>query len=436
MNSQLLLLTVMTAASLAKVVKVPLTFTHPLRHQLMAKGKWPDHHSHRNHMRLSSNPKTQQQMVIDMKDYAYYGTVDIGTPPQQFLVILDTGSANLWIPDITCGAAQPQLPRNCAKYCAEFEPSTCQDICGAECCSDDASAEEEIVNTCDEKYKKQKFDSSKSSTYAANGEDFAINYGTGSAKGFMGQDVVCFGGTTVCIRSQVFGQATWVAPFFAQQPIDGILGLAFTALAVNNVVPPFINAVNHSVVSEPIFTVYLMHNGPVEMPKGGVFTYGGLDTENCEDVIAYEPLSSASYWQFKLKAIAVDYVSVRNGWQAISDTGTSNIFGPTAIVGRIAQAVGATYVAKYGAYFMRCDAVTTAPDVVFTIGAKKYHIKPVNYIISIGDSTYCEFAFMNQDGAGYGPSWILGDPFIRQYCNVHDVAGRRIGFAPSKQLNK
>ncbi|KAK6036212.1 hypothetical protein COOONC_26283, partial [Cooperia oncophora] len=33
---------------------------------------------------------------------------------------------------------------------------------------------------------------------------------------------------------------------------------------------------------------------------GGVYTYGGLDKENCGDVIAYENLTSATYWQFRV----------------------------------------------------------------------------------------------------------------------------------------
>lgn len=32
-----------------------------------------------------------------------------------------------------------------------------------------------------------------------------------------------------------------------------------------------------------------------------------------------------------------------------------------------------------------------------------------------------------------GPSWILGDPFIRQYCQIYDVGNKRMGFAPSLQ---
>ncbi|KAH7675920.1 hypothetical protein AAVH_42173, partial [Aphelenchoides avenae] len=40
-------------------------------------------------------------------------TVRIGTPPQEFTVLVDYNSAILWVPDATCGKV------DCAAYCKD-----------------------------------------------------------------------------------------------------------------------------------------------------------------------------------------------------------------------------------------------------------------------------------------------------------------------------
>ena len=101
---------------------------------------------------------------------------------------------------------------------------------------------------------------------------------------------------------------------------DGILGLAFQSIAVDGIVPPLINAVNQNLLEQPVFTVYLQEKGVNKDPvPGGVFTYGAVDAENCGPVLAYQKLSSATYWQFKMDAVSVaDAYSNRKGWEVMN----------------------------------------------------------------------------------------------------------------------
>ncbi|GMR55627.1 hypothetical protein PMAYCL1PPCAC_25822, partial [Pristionchus mayeri] len=110
------------------------------------------------------------------------------------------------------------------------------------------------------------FASSSSTSYVKNGKAWTISYGTGSAKGFLGQDTVRFGTdlTALTVPKCTFGQATSIAPFFKNQVIDGILGLAFQSIAEDNVKPPFIEAIDQKLVALPLFTVWLEHEGAQE----------------------------------------------------------------------------------------------------------------------------------------------------------------------------
>jgi hypothetical protein len=243
------------------------------------------------------------QPVNDYEDFEYVGNITIGTPGQPFVVILDTGSANLWVPNKGC--------RTCTG--------------------------------------KRSFDATASSTYVKNGQTWSIQYGTGAAKGTLGQDTVRFGatGTTqLVVPTTVFGQATSIDQDLQQDVADGILGLAFQSLAVDNVVPPLVNAINQGLLDNPYFTVFLQEKGPQDNVRGGLFTYGGLDTTNCGALIAWQPLSSATYFQFRVSQVGVGSYSSSAGWDVISDTGTSFIGGPQAITDALAKQVGATYNAK------------------------------------------------------------------------------------------
>ncbi|GMS91900.1 hypothetical protein PENTCL1PPCAC_14075, partial [Pristionchus entomophagus] len=366
-----------------------------MRKVLAASGQWEEYVMAKElnrAQRVSFADEGFPQKVNDYSDAEYVGNITIGTPGQTFEVILDTGSSNLWVPDATCAGG--------------------------------------LTNPC---AKKHKFESVKSSTWVANGKKFKISYETGDAKGFLGQDTVRFGtdSTALTVPKCTFGQATSIAAFFKNDVIDGILGLAFQALAVDNVKPPFIEAVDQKLVQQPLFTVFLENEGNKQNVPGGVYTYGAIDTHNCGPIIAYQPLSSATYFEFKMTSVAIGSYSNSKGWQVISDTGTSLLAAPKDITEKIAEAAGAKFEKAYGLYMLpSCN--TEIPDLKLTIGSQAYSIESANMIFPV-TANKCALAIDEFNGGAFGPSWILGDPFIMQYCNIYDVGNKRMGFAKSYQ---
>uniref|UniRef100_A0A1I7XPI8 Peptidase A1 domain-containing protein n=1 Tax=Heterorhabditis bacteriophora TaxID=37862 RepID=A0A1I7XPI8_HETBA len=366
---------------------------------------------------------TANTPIIDFDDMAYMVEISLGTPGQQFVVFLDSGSANLWVPDQSCSQRNSTT---CGTYCKETPYDTCLTFCQDACCSKETDLR---AKTC---LSKRRFNQNVSSTYVPQNASFDLIYQTGEVRGFLGKDTFCLSGTTLCVENQIFGQAKIMAEAFSRQPQDGIIGLGWPALAYNNINPPIFNFLDQKLLDKPYFVIYMKNLGPTSDNNGGQLTVGGLDTVNCESYYDPIPLTSKTFWQFKLTKVSVGSynVSPRSGWQAVSNTAATFIGGPKSIIDKIALEVGAKPT-MLEAYFIDCDSKPN--DIVFTINGKDYHITAANYIISAGAGP-CMFAFFPFTSGGFYPSWMLGPPLIREYCQIHNMANGTIGMAKSKSL--
>lgn len=353
----------------------------------------------------------------DYEDELYIGEIDIGTPKQVFRVIYDTGSSNLWVADKDC--------ENKCSFCSCDLCLILYDLlsCCKKCC--------EGINKmfdADPCAGKKLYDSSKSSTYKKDGLGFRIQYGTGSCAGFIGTDTVCFGASNLCVQGQKFGQASTLATFFAGFPMDGICGMGWIVIASDKITPPFYNLLPQ--LDKKLFTVYLKTAKDGE--NGGQITYGDYDYQNCKiqtdgSGIIWQPLNSETYWQFKISGVSGGGYSNTDSVSVISDTGTSFLAGPSKTISNIGRGLGGVYNASEGVFRIDCNA--KPGPITFTIGGNHYAITYKNYIIPAGDGS-CILAMQTFQTFG-GPAWILGDTFIRQFCNVYDMGNKRIGFAPA-----
>ncbi|WKY10405.1 hypothetical protein Q1695_002618 [Nippostrongylus brasiliensis] len=425
MNAAVVLLLCMCSLSLAAVHKINLQYKPSLKTRLYGEGKLEEHLKQKAaRMHKQSQLDIASTSIIDYEDMAYMAQITLGTPPQTFVVFLDSGSSNLWIPDASCSEGQSST---CGTYCEQTPYETCLTFCQPECCKrgGSVSASTNGTSSCTTKHT---FNQTLSSTYVRQPGTFKMSYQTGDVSGFLGQDTFCLYNTTLCATEQVFGQVTVMADAFDKQPEDGMIGLGWPALAYNGITPPLFNMLNQGELDQPYFVVYMKHLGPHADVNGGQFTVGGLDLDHCSSTYDVIPLTSKTYWQFKMSSVSAgSYVSApSSGWQTISDTASTFIGGPKAIIDNIAKEVGAKWIEALGSYFIGCNA--DAPDITFTINGKPYTVTSLNYKISAG-LDLCMFGFFPSTSGGFYPSWILGPPLIREYCQIHDMQAGTIGMA-------
>ncbi|XP_076608043.1 napsin-A [Chaetodon auriga] len=339
----------------------------------------------------SPSPKLPVERLTNFMDAQYYGVISIGTPPQEFTVLFDTGSSNLWVPSIHCS----------------FLDLAC--------------------------WLHHRYNSKKSSTYVQNGTQFSIQYGRGSLSGFISGDTVSVAGLSV--PGQQFGEAVKQPGItFAVARFDGVLGMAYPFISVANVVPVFDTAMAAKLLPQNIFSFYISRDPKAEV--GGELTLGGTDPQYYTGDLHYVNVTRKAYWQIKVDGVEVgNQLSLcKAGCQAIVDTGTSLLVGPVEEIRALQKAIGALPLIM-GEYLIDCKRIPSLPVISFNIGGKMFNLTGEDYVMKESQMgvSICLSGFMAMDiPPPAGPLWILGDVFIGKYYTVFDRDADRVGFAPAK----
>uniref|UniRef100_A0A8C6ADR2 Gastricsin n=1 Tax=Marmota marmota marmota TaxID=9994 RepID=A0A8C6ADR2_MARMA len=299
-------------------------------------------------------------------DAAYFGEISIGTPPQNFLVLFDTGSSNLWVPSV---------------YCQSQACSEC---------------------------------------WAGQGGPL------GRAGHWHLQDVqsIQVPNQEFGLSEQEPGT------FFVYAQFDGIMGLAYPALSMGGATTALQGMLRVDALSSPMFSVYLSNQGGSEDGGAVIFggvdesLYTG---QIFWAPVTRELYWQIGIEEFYVGEEASGWCS--QGCQAMVDTGTSLLTVPQQYLSSLLQAIGAQED-EYGQFFVNCNDVQNLPTFTFVINGVQFPLLPSAYILnqengycSVGlEATYVS------SGNGQ-PFWILGDVFLRSYYSVFDMANNRVGFA-------
>ncbi|NWU43191.1 PEPA protein, partial [Hylia prasina] len=374
---KLLLLLALVGLAQGFQIRVPLRKMKSLRQRLQEQGLLESYlEQHPYNLAAKYFPGIAVEPLENYMDDEYFGTISIGTPPQEFTVVFDTGSSNLWVPSVFCSSPA------CRNH--------------------------------------NRFNPAESSTFLSTNDTLFIAYGTGSMTGVLGYDTVNVAGINV--RNQIFGLAeTEPGDFFYYTPFDGILGLAFPSIASSGATPVFDNMMMENLVDRHLFSVYLSRDS-----RGGSFVlFGAIDPYYTTKGISWIPLSAETYWQITMESVSINGapVACSSGCQAIVDTGTTLLAVPVRAFRILMRHLGASSSGE-----ISCEAVSKLPSLIFHIHGKEFPVPPRAYVLR--SNGYCTLGLQGMDTPTEdGELWILGDVFIREYYVIFDRANNKVGLS-------
>lgn len=346
----------------------------------------------------------------------YFVRIELGEPPQKFLVQVDTGSVALAVPGIECktyrGNAKTNKP--CVHADAFYSPTATSSAvpCGNGCakCHN---------NTC----------------------AFELRYGDGSfVYGTQRKDRLTLAGLSANVT---FGVIVAEAENFAITSLDGIMGFAYQSLDPDNGDDCFAKIVKANNMPNTFSMCLGKH--------GGALVLGGVDAKYQVGDMKYTPLLREEFYQVAMTDVKVGDVSIGvptsafANYTVIADSGTTLLAVPAKMYRAMRQTFEKHFSALPGVggseslfegycYNFDADKKARFPGIHVTLGSNVELIaKPDNYFVSVvyqGHLLQClGVASLEEDVV------ILGDVLLQAYNVEYNRQTKSIGFAPAKDCD-
>ncbi|KAI7983445.1 Aspartic proteinase-like protein 2 [Camellia lanceoleosa] len=356
----------------------------------------------------------------------YFTEVQLGSPPKDFYVQIDTGSDVLWVSCYSCNGCPTssglQIPLNF------FDPTS--------------SSTASLISCSDQRCALGAQSSDSGCSSQNNQCAYTFQYGDGSGtSGYYVSDVMHLDTivgnslTTNSTAPVVFGCSTSQTGDLtkADRAVDGIFGFGQQGLSI-------ISQLFSQGVSPNAFSHCLKSNNG----GGGILVLGEIVEPN----MVYSPLvPSQPHYNLDLQSIAVNgqtlsidpsVFTTSNNRGTIVDSGTTlaylaeEAYGP--FVGAITTTVSQS-ARPFLSQGIQCYLIASSISMIFPTvslnfaGGASMILKPEDYLLqqnSIGGAAVWCIGFQKIKGQGIT---ILGDLVLKDKIVVYDLAGQRIGWA-------
>lgn len=385
--------------------------------------------------RRASSPNTYiETLVNNVTGGGYYASVDVGTPPQPQVLVIDTGSSDVWV------------------------VASDADLCTS------SLLQRKYGDTCSDTY-----NANKSSTYKFVNSDFDISYldGTGSSGDYI-TDTFAIGGAS--IKALQMGYATQTVRG------TGIMGISYSAS--ESTLDNYPNLIDQfeqqGLISTKAYSLYLNDF----RSESGSILFGGIDTDkfigNLSSMPIVQTQTSNGTSGYSVLAVALNSMTANPGsgankspvslggqpLPAILDSGTTLSYLPSTVAASLFSAIGAyTDDLVTGYTFIDCDGPSDL-TVTLSLGQGATIVLPASQIVldvfagmqsqipsNVPFSNACLFGFQDigsasssslsamaatQIAASSDSSFaLLGDTFLRSTYAVYDLTNNEIGLAQS-----
>jgi len=327
----------------------------------------------------------------------YYGQVSVGSPPQTFLVVFDTGSGNLLLPSKEC---TDEACTGHKRYDAALS-ATAMQVAYA--------------------------DQPKTPVAADGTRDIVtITFGTGEMSGVYVRDNICLGQNGICCKADFVAATDESDEPFSLVPFDGIFGLSLPQMAEGPAFSILDELAGAGVLKEPLFSVFFGNDG-----EESQITFGEVKKELMASELFWAPVTTPGYWQVEMREVflgkeKLGLCSGESHCQVAVDTGTSLLAAPSDVVATLVDTLSVN---------SDCSNIQSLPDLVFNVNGHSLSLAAEDYVAQNGNT--CTLGLMALDiPPPRGPLFIFGDPFLRKYYTVYDRKNMRVGFAVARHAGE